>query len=34
MSNLAVQATGIAHRYGKQQALSEITFSLPAPAAG
>lgn len=30
MSNLAVQANGIAHRYGKQQALSEITFSLPA----
>ena len=30
MSNLAVQANGVAHRYGKQQALSEITFSLPA----
>ena len=30
MSNFAVQANGIAHRYGKQQALSEITFSLPA----
>jgi ribosome-dependent ATPase len=30
MSNLAVQANGIAHRYGKQQALSDITFSLPA----
>lgn len=30
MSGLAVQATGIAHRYGKQQALSDIVFSLPA----
>lgn len=30
MSGLAVQANGIAHRYGKQQALSDITFSLPA----
>lgn len=30
MSGLAVQATGIAHRYGKQQALSDIAFSLPA----
>ena len=30
MNSLAVQANGIAHRYGKQQALSEITFSLPA----
>lgn len=30
MSSLAVQAKGIAHRYGNQQALSEIAFSLPA----
>jgi len=30
MSSLAVQANAIAHRYGKQQALSNITFSLPA----
>lgn len=30
MSSLAVQANGIAHRYGKQQALNEIAFSLPA----
>ncbi|MGG2022705.1 ribosome-associated ATPase/putative transporter RbbA [Pseudomonas sp. S8] len=30
MSSLAVQANGIAHRYGKQQALKEIAFSLPA----
>jgi ribosome-dependent ATPase len=30
MNGLAVQATGIHHRYGKQQALSGITFSLPA----
>ncbi|CAI8847672.1 ribosome-associated ATPase [Pseudomonas sp. IT-93MI4] len=30
MSGLAVQATGVAHRYGKQQALSDIAFSLPA----
>ncbi|MFJ2322386.1 ribosome-associated ATPase/putative transporter RbbA [Pseudomonas sp. NPDC087817] len=30
MSSLAVQANAIAHRYGKQQALSDITFSLPA----
>ena len=29
MSNCAVQATGIVHRYGKQQALSDIAFSLP-----
>jgi ribosome-dependent ATPase len=30
MTGQAVQATGINHRYGKQQALSDITFSLPA----
>ncbi|UWF49122.1 ribosome-associated ATPase/putative transporter RbbA [Pseudomonas sp. N3-W] len=30
MTGPALQATGIAHRYGKQQALSDITFSLPA----
>lgn len=30
MTDLALQATGINHRYGKQQALTDITFSLPA----
>ncbi|MEB0043922.1 MULTISPECIES: ribosome-associated ATPase/putative transporter RbbA [unclassified Pseudomonas] len=30
MTGLALQATGIHHRYGKQQALTDITFSLPA----
>lgn len=30
MSGLALQATGIAHRYGPQQALVDIAFSLPA----
>ena len=30
MTALALQATGINHRYGKQQALVDITFSLPA----
>ena len=30
MSALALQATGISHRYGPQQALIDITFSLPA----
>jgi ribosome-dependent ATPase len=30
MIGLALQATGINHRYGKQQALSDIHFSLPA----
>lgn len=29
MSNLALNASGICHRYGKQQALLDITFSLP-----
>lgn len=29
MSNLALNASGICHRYGKQQALLNITFSLP-----
>ena len=30
MTGLALQATGINHRYGKQQALIDIAFSLPA----
>ncbi|BDB22602.1 ABC transporter ATP-binding protein/permease [Pseudomonas sp. CYM-20-01] len=30
MTALALQATGINHRYGKQQALVDIAFSLPA----
>lgn len=30
MSGLALHATGINHRYGKQQALLDIAFSLPA----
>jgi ABC-type multidrug transport system fused ATPase/permease subunit len=30
MNGLALQANGIAHRYGKQQALIDIAFSLPA----
>ncbi|MGE8411112.1 MAG: ribosome-associated ATPase/putative transporter RbbA [Pseudomonas sp.] len=30
MSGLALQATGIGHRYGSQQALVDIAFSLPA----
>src|SRR5476651_924986 len=30
MSGLALHATGINHRYGKQQALIDIAFSLPA----
>ena len=30
MTSLALQATGINHRYGQQQALSDIHFSLPA----
>lgn len=30
MTALALQATAINHRYGKQQALVDITFSLPA----
>ncbi|MBH1969191.1 MAG: ribosome-associated ATPase/putative transporter RbbA [Pseudomonadales bacterium] len=30
MTGLALQATGVNHRYGKQQALADITFSLPA----
>ena len=34
MSGLALHATGINHRYGKQQALIDIAFSLPVPAAG
>ena len=29
MSDLALNASGICHRYGKQQALLDITFSLP-----
>ena len=29
MNNLALNASGICHRYGKQQALLDITFSLP-----
>ena len=29
MSDLALNASGIRHRYGKQQALLDITFSLP-----
>ena len=29
MSDLALNASGISHRYGKQQALLDITFSLP-----
>lgn len=29
MSDLALNASGISHRYGKQQALRDITFSLP-----
>ena len=29
MSDLALNASGICHRYGKQQALIDITFSLP-----
>ena len=29
MSDLALNASGISHRYGKQQALIDITFSLP-----
>ena len=35
MSDLALNASGISHWYGKQQALLDITFSLPkAHAAG
>jgi ribosome-dependent ATPase len=30
MNGLALHATGIQHRYGKQQALIDIAFSLPA----
>ncbi|UUT20136.1 ribosome-associated ATPase/putative transporter RbbA [Pseudomonas sp. T8] len=30
MNELALQATGINHRYGSQQALADLTFSLPA----
>lgn len=30
MNGLALHATGINHRYGKQQALIDIAFSLPA----
>ena len=30
MTGLALHATGINHRYGKQQALLDINFSLPA----
>jgi len=30
MTGLALHATGINHRYGKQQALLDISFSLPA----
>ncbi|AAY95164.1 ABC transporter ATP-binding protein/permease [Pseudomonas protegens] len=30
MSALALQANGISHRYGSQQALSDISFNLPA----
>ncbi|TWC26332.1 MULTISPECIES: ribosome-associated ATPase/putative transporter RbbA [unclassified Pseudomonas] len=30
MTGLALQATGLQHRYGQQQVLSDITFSLPA----
>ena len=30
MTDLALHATGIQHRYGKQQALVDIAFSLPA----
>ena len=29
MSDLALNASGISHRYGNQQALLDITFSLP-----
>ena len=29
MSDLAINASGISHRYGKQQALLDIAFSLP-----
>jgi len=29
MTDLALHATGIQHRYGKQQALVDIAFSLP-----
>jgi ribosome-dependent ATPase len=30
MTGLALQATGLQHRYGQQQVLTDITFSLPA----
>ena len=29
MSDMALQAKGVSHRYGKRQALSDISFSLP-----
>jgi ribosome-dependent ATPase len=29
MSDMALQAQGVSHRYGKRQALSDISFSLP-----
>ena len=29
MTAPAINASGISHRYGKQQALLEVTFSLP-----